>query len=115
FTSGGDPDLPVLPIQYGDFALWQRQSVANKGVYSEQIEFWRRQWDGELHALELPADKRRPVLQSFKGSNVFFDIPTALADGMKSLAEREGCTFFMIVLAVFQVLLHRYSGAEAIL
>jgi amino acid adenylation domain-containing protein len=114
FTDGGDPCLPELAVQYGDFALWQRRAVTNQGAYAQQIEFWRTQLGGRLPVLELPADKPRPALQSFKGSNVFFFIPAALAQRVKSLGEREGCTFFMIMAAAFQVLLHRYSGADDI-
>ena len=114
FTGGGSPCPPELGVQYGDFALWQRQAIATEGAYAKQIEFWRTQLSGRLPVLELPADKPRPVLQSFKGSNVFFHIPATLVQRVKSLGEREGCTFFMTVLAAFQLLLHRYSGAEDI-
>jgi amino acid adenylation domain-containing protein len=112
FTHDGDPCPPELAVQYGDFALWQQQAAANEAAYAKQIEFWQTQLGGRLPVLELPADRPRPVLQSFKGSNVFFNIPTALAQHLKSLGEREGCTFFMTVAAAFQVLLYRYSGAE---
>jgi amino acid adenylation domain-containing protein len=114
FTEGGDPCPPDLAVQYGDFALWQRQTIANEAAYAKQIEFWRTQLGGRLPVLELPGDRPRPARQSFKGSNVFFNISTALVEHVKSLGEREGCTFFMTVLAAFQVLLRRYSGAEDI-
>src|SRR5882762_8394060 len=106
FTKGSDPLLPALAVQYADFAAWERHALA------KQIEFWRTQLGGGLPVLELPGDLPRPAVQSFKGSNVFFHIPTALAQQVKALGAREGCTFFMTVLAAFQVLLQRYSGAE---
>ena len=114
FTGGGDPRPPDLAVQYADFALWQRQTMADEAAYASQIEFWRTQLGGKLPVLKLPADKSRPALQSFKGSNVFFDIPPALAQDVRFLGAREGCTFFMTLLAAFQVLLQRYSGAEDI-
>ena len=113
FTSGKTAYPPQLVLQYPDFALWQRQAMDN-GAYADQLRFWRTQLSGELPVLELPADSSRPILQSFRGSNVLLDLPPTLVRGLTSLGAREGCTFFMIVLAAFQVLLHRYSGAEEI-
>src|SRR6267143_4710135 len=114
YTRGGDPRPPELAVQYADFALWQRQTTAHEAAYTNQIEFWHKQLDGTLPVLELPADRPRPALQSFNGSNVFFNIPSGLVQDLKSLGASEGCTFFMTLLAAFQVLLHRYSGAEDI-
>ena len=112
FTGGGDPRPPDLAVQYADFAQWQRQTLADEAAYANQIEFWRKQLGGGLPVLELPGDMPRPALQSFKGSNVFFDIPASLAEDLRLLGAREGCTFFMTLLAAFQVLLQRYSGAD---
>src|SRR5256886_1115713 len=89
--------------------------MVNEAAYAKQIEFWQKQLGGTLPVLELPADRPRPALQSFNGSNVFFNVPTALVKDLKSLGAREGCTFFMTVLAAFQVLLQRYSRAEDII
>jgi amino acid adenylation domain-containing protein len=114
FTEGGDAQLPELAVQYGDFAHWQRQALADEAAYAKQIEFWQAQLGGTLPVLQLPEDKRRPAVQSFNGSNVFFEIPPALAQELKGLGAREGCTFFMTVLAAFQVLLQRYSDADDI-
>jgi amino acid adenylation domain-containing protein len=112
FTTGGAPRLPALAVQYPDFAAWQRHTLAHEVAYAKQIEFWRTRLGGGLPVLELPGDLPRPAVQSFQGSNVFFHIPTTLAQQVKALGAREGCTFFMTVLAAFQVLLQRYSGAE---
>jgi amino acid adenylation domain-containing protein len=112
FTGGVSPRPPVLSVQYADFALWQQQTIAEGPAQARQLDFWRKRLSGVLPVLELPADRPRPPLQSFKGSNVFFSISAAQAEELKALGEREGCTFFMTVLAAFQVLLHRYSGAE---
>ncbi len=113
FTSGRTPHPPQLAMQYPDFALWQRQALDN-GAYADQLRFWRKQLSGELPVLELPADSSRPLLQSFRGSNVFLNLPQTLVRGLTTLGAREECTFFMTVLAAFQALLHRYSGAEEI-
>src|ERR1035437_10882372 len=110
-TGGRDPHPPDLSLQYADFALWQRQAV-DDAAYADQLRFWRKQLSGELPVLELPADFPRPLLQSFKVSNVFLNLPQTLVRDLTSRVAREGCTFFMTVLAPFQVLLHRYSGAE---
>src|SRR5206468_1800904 len=114
FTEGREARLPELAVQYGDFALWQRQVVTNEAAYARQLDFWRTRSAGTLPVLELPGDKPRPALQSFNGANVFFNIPNALAQELKSLGAREKCTYFMTVLAVFQVLLQRYSGSQDI-
>src|SRR5438094_4016136 len=99
FTEGGAPRPPELTVQYGDFALWQQKMMADEVAYAKQVEFWQKQLGGTLPVLDLPADRPRPALQSFNGSNVFFNIPTGLAQDLKSLGAREGCTFFMTVLA----------------
>ena len=113
FTRGDAPRLRELPVQYGDFALWQQQAIAH-GAYASQIDFWRTQLGGDLPVLELPGDKPRPARQSFNGANVFFRIPAPLVQDVRSLGAREHCTFFMAVLAAFPALLQRYSGAEEI-
>jgi len=112
-TSGQDPHPPDLKLQYADFALSQRQTV-DDGMYEDQLRFWQKQLSGELPVLELPADLPRPLVQSFKGSNMFLNLPQTLVQNLTSLGAREGCTFFTTVLAAFQILLHRYSGAEEI-
>jgi fengycin family lipopeptide synthetase B len=103
---------PELPVQYADFASWERRTLANEAAYARQIEFWQKRLSGTLPVLELPLDKPRPAFQSFKGSNIFFKIPAAQAEELAVLGRREGATFFMTLLAAFQVLLNRYSGAD---
>jgi len=113
-TGEDAPRPPELAVQYPDFALRQRQIYADEAAYACQLEFWRKRLHGTLPVLELPVDRPRPGLQSFAGSNVFIDIPAPLTEALKSLGAQEGCTFFMVMLAVFQMLLQRYSGAEDI-
>jgi amino acid adenylation domain-containing protein len=112
FTAGDEPRAPELAIQYADFALWQRCTLANEAAYRTQIEFWQKQLGGTIPVLELPTDQARPPFQSFHGSNVFFNIAAAQAQNLTCLGRREGATFFMTLLAAFQVLLQRYSGAD---
>ena len=103
-TSGAVPQLRELPVQYGDFAAWQRGRVVDQVAPSHL--------KGTLPVLELPGDRSRPAFQSFAGSNVFFDIDPALTRELKRLGALEGCTAFMTLLSAFEVLLHRYAGAD---
>jgi amino acid adenylation domain-containing protein len=114
FTGSGQGPLPELAVQYADFASWQRRALPTK-ARDDQIAFWRRQLSGRLPVLELPNDLPRAPAQSFKGSNVFFDIPSDLIQGLSALGAREGCTLFTTLLAALQVLLQRYSGSDEIL
>ncbi|HKS06189.1 MAG TPA: amino acid adenylation domain-containing protein [Gemmatimonadaceae bacterium] len=112
---GSTAQLAPLPAQYPDFAAWQQRKFADDSAYDAQVEFWRAKLGGTLPVMELPADMPRPAFQSFRGSNVFFSIPQALTQELKAVGARAGCTYFMTVLAAFQVLLHRYSGADDII
>src|SRR6266403_1014654 len=112
FTSGGVAKLPEPGVQYADCAQWQQRALADETAHRKQIEYWRAKLRGPLPVLELPCDMPRPPRQSFRGANVFFDIPAALAQELKTLGARADCTFFMTVLAAFQVLLLRYCGLE---
>ena len=115
FAGGGaPPTLPELGVQYGDYAEWQRQALAEPAALSRHVAYWKRQLGGSLPVLELPRDRPRPARQSFQGSNVFFRIPAGRVRELQALGEREGCTFFMTVLAAFQTLLARYSDQEEI-
>lgn len=114
FTLGAAPRLRDLRLRYLDFAFWQQQTAANGAAYTHQIEFWQKQLGSSLPILDLPTDMVRPPRQSFNGSNAFFNLPGPLVQNLRSLGAPEGCTLFMTLLAAFQVLLLRYSGAEDI-
>jgi amino acid adenylation domain-containing protein len=114
FDKDEKPELPALPIQYTDFAVWERQQAA-AGKREEQLQFWMRRLGGNLPVLQLPEDRPRPGFQSFKGSNVWFDLPASLCASLQALAREQGATFFMAILACFQAILHRYSGAVEII
>ncbi|WP_434482180.1 amino acid adenylation domain-containing protein, partial [Pseudomonas putida] len=101
--------LPVLPIQYADYAIWQRDWM-EAGELERQLGYWQQQL-GNTHAvLELPADYPRPAVQSHAGANLSLELDAALAQRLKQLAQQQGTTLFMVLLASFQALLYRYSG-----
>jgi non-ribosomal peptide synthetase component F len=110
FQAGRPAPLPELAVQYTDFAVWQRRWLLAEGALAEQLGYWRRQLAGAPTSLDLPTDRPRPALRSFQGRSRSFSLPAELAAQLKELRGREGVTLFMLLLAAFQVLLHRYSG-----
>src|SRR4030095_14876557 len=100
---GIDSPLPELAIQYGDFAIWQEKSLAGKDL-REQIGYWTRQLAG-LPMLEMPPDRPRPVAQTFHGKIESILLPRELTDRLSALANQEKATPFMVMLAVFNMLL----------
>jgi acyl-CoA synthetase (AMP-forming)/AMP-acid ligase II/NAD(P)-dependent dehydrogenase (short-subunit alcohol dehydrogenase family) len=108
---GRSSPLAPLPLQYADFARWQRERLAED--LESQIAGWRQRLDG-VPALALPTDRPRPDRQTFDGGAVFVELPAGLADRLEALSHDAGGTLFMTLLAVFQVLLSRYSGQERI-
>ena len=114
FCQGRQSPLPELPIQYADYACWQREWLQGE-VLDKQDSYWRQELAGAPTILELPADKPRPAVQSFQGASEFFRLPKSLLPLLKSLGHREQATLFMILEASFAVLLHRYTGQDDIL
>jgi amino acid adenylation domain-containing protein/non-ribosomal peptide synthase protein (TIGR01720 family) len=102
--------LPDLPVQYGDFALWQREWVQGEGLQS-QLEYWTKHLSGLAPVMELPTDRPRPAEMSFKGSAVGFAIDPGLTEGLKTLGRGAEATLFMTLLAAFAALLSRYTGS----
>jgi amino acid adenylation domain-containing protein/non-ribosomal peptide synthase protein (TIGR01720 family) len=113
FSQGQDLQLPALPIQYADYAVWQRDWM-DAGEKERQLAYWLDLLAGEQPVLELPFDFQRPAEQSHHGERLHLELPTTLVSGLNALAQREGVTMFMLLLASFQTLLHRYSGQEDI-
>ncbi|HYN22261.1 MAG TPA: amino acid adenylation domain-containing protein, partial [Thermoanaerobaculia bacterium] len=111
FAEGRPSPLPELPVQYTDFAVWQRSWLHGKILESE-ITFWRRQLAGLPPLLELPTDRPRPAVQSFRGATRPVRLPAELTREAQFLSRREGATLFMVLLAGFQALLARYSGQQ---
>jgi amino acid adenylation domain-containing protein len=102
-------ELPELAIQYGDYAIWQ-QAWMDSGALGAQLEYWKGKLAGAPSLLELPTDKPRPARQSFRGATIRRILPPDLRDGVRELCGREGATTFMVLLAAYMALLHRYSG-----
>jgi amino acid adenylation domain-containing protein len=100
--------LPPLPVQYADFAVWQREWFAG-GVLDTQLSWWRERLAGVPLVLEVPADRSRPPVRSLRGAEVVFEIP---ANGLAALGRKSGTTLFMTLFAGFQTLLHRITGQD---
>ncbi|NNA48685.1 non-ribosomal peptide synthetase [Pseudomonas lactis] len=113
YSQGQEVQLPALPIQYADYAVWQR-SWMDAGEKQRQLAYWQELLGGEQSVLELPFDHQRPAVQSHRGARLAFELAPELAQGLKALAQQQGVTLFMLLLASFQTLLHRYSGQEEI-
>ncbi|MGA9997203.1 MAG: condensation domain-containing protein, partial [Pyrinomonadaceae bacterium] len=114
FAEDKPSPLPELPIQYGDFAEWQREWLRGE-VMEEQIAYWRKRLDGIPHVLELPTDRPRPPIQTFKGARRATTFPKHTLDSLKTLSRQEHATMFMTCLVAFKTLLYRYTNQEDIL
>ncbi|MGB9179571.1 MAG: condensation domain-containing protein, partial [Pyrinomonadaceae bacterium] len=113
FTQSRPSPLAELPIQYADYAIWQRKRLQGQ-MLEQQLNYWKQQLSGDLPVLELPVDRRRPQRQSFRGAQQWLKLPVQLQATLKELSRREGVTLFMTLLAAFQTLLARYTGAAHI-
>jgi amino acid adenylation domain-containing protein len=111
FSGGQHSPLPELPIQYADFAVWQRDWLQGQ-VLERQLNYWKKQLAGIPAFLELPTDRPRPANQSYRGAVLPCKLPAPLLPALADLSRREGASLFMLLLAAFQVLLHRYTGME---
>ena len=113
FSRGLPSTLPELAIQYGDYARWQRGWLSGN-ILERQVDFWKRYLEGAPAALDLPADRPRPRVQTFNGSQVEFDLGTELSSRLGHLARAGDATEFMVLLAAFQALLHRHAGQDVV-
>ncbi|WP_145052124.1 non-ribosomal peptide synthetase [Paenibacillus xylanexedens] len=116
-VSGGSSNavervLPELPIQYADFAVWQRKWIAD-GILEQQMQYWRQQLQG-VSVLQLPTDYPRPAVQTFEGAAERFTLAPSLLQSLQQLSRREGVTLYMLLLSAWNVLLYRYSQQEDI-
>ncbi|HEU0077457.1 MAG TPA: condensation domain-containing protein, partial [Longimicrobiaceae bacterium] len=110
--AGGRPSpLPPVPLQYGDFAVWQQEHMA-RGALERQMEYWRERLRGAPALIALPTDRPRPAEQTYRGASYDFTVPEEVSARLDALAQREGATLFMAVLAVLAALLGRYAGEE---
>ncbi len=106
--------LPELPIQYVDFAVWQRGWLKGE-VLQKQLDYFKDKLSGTPPVLELPTDRPRPAVQTYNGEQVFLTLSKKLTDALRNLSQQEGVTLFITLLAAFKVLLVRYTGQEDIL
>jgi amino acid adenylation domain-containing protein len=109
--AGREPRLPALPIQYADFAVWQRQRLAG-GPLDELAAYWARQLAGAPSLLELPTDRPRPAVQGFRGGQETVVVDGATWSAVKGLAQQTGVTPFMALLSAYATLLAKQSGQE---
>jgi amino acid adenylation domain-containing protein len=112
FARGAGSPLPELPVQYADFAVWQRRRLRDD-LLTQQLNYWREQLRGTA-VLDLPADHPRPPVQTFTGAAQEMRVPRDVVEALKSLGRSEHATLFMTLLAAFQTLLHRYTGQDDI-
>ncbi len=114
YRTGAEPPLPPLPLQYGDYAAWQRRWLDGEAMERE-LEHWRSRLAGAPGSLDLPTDRPRPPAQSFHGARMAMVLPRELAGHLRELAQGAEATLFMVLLAAYKVLLKRYSGQDDVL
>jgi len=112
YSHGYSSPLPPLQIQYADFSVWQRAYVQGE-VLDRQLRYWREQL-ADLPAVSLPSDHPRPPIPSFMGGRINFSVPKATYENLQMLVKREGVSLFVVLLAVFKVLMHRLTSSEDI-
>jgi amino acid adenylation domain-containing protein len=114
FTKGQAPDLPALPIQYVEYARWQREYLSG-AVLSEEVEYWKKKLGGAQTILDLPFDRRRPSLHSWRGATEELVLDRNTVARLKGFAQNEGATLFMACLSAFQAWLWRYTMQNSML
>jgi amino acid adenylation domain-containing protein len=114
FAKGKPSPLVPLPIQYADYALWQRSLVESE-IYRKQAEYWKRRLADVPYVLEVPADFPRPPMQNFRGARVYTRYSKRLLEALRDLSRREGVTMFTLALAAYKALLYRYTSQETVL
>ncbi len=109
---GRAPELPPLPLQFADFAVWERENIKGN-LFERQLAYWRQKLDGAA-LLEIPTDFPRPPVHGFFGKKVKFEIPSETGTVLYRLGREQGATMFMCLVAVYQLLLFKYSGQDDI-
>jgi amino acid adenylation domain-containing protein len=114
FMLGQPSPLPELPIQYADYAQWQRDWLQSREL-EQHLDYWKGQLDGELPLLEMQTDRPRPLVQTFNGASKSLSLGAPLSEAVRSLSRQEDVTLFITLYAALSALLHRYTGQEDIL
>ncbi|MCP4152224.1 MAG: non-ribosomal peptide synthetase, partial [bacterium] len=107
-------ELPPLPLQYKDYAAWQNRCMKSQGLV-QQKTYWQEKFAGEIPVLTMPTDYQRPVMQSFEGDTITFEIEEKMTAGLYRLTETHGSTLYILLLALFNILLSKYSGQDDII
>ncbi|HWI61503.1 MAG TPA: amino acid adenylation domain-containing protein, partial [Symbiobacteriaceae bacterium] len=111
FAAGRPSPLAPLPVQYGDFAVWQRDRLQGAEL-ARHLTYWKERLGGELPPLHLPTDRPRPTMPAYRGARYSFSLGRELTAGLKGLSQKHGATLFMTLLAGYQTLLCRYTGQD---
>ena len=111
YREGRESPLPELGVQYADYAVWQREQLRGEAL-DRLISYWRERLAGAPELLELPTDRPRPAVQSYRGATVPVEFSAELLERLQALGRGEGATLYMVLLSAFQVLLSKYSGSE---
>lgn len=111
-STGREASLAPLPIQYADYALWQKHATTE--IHDAQLKFWREALEGAPAALQLPLDRPRPAMQGYRGQNVPVELDPTTSAHLNAVARRHGLTLFMLLNAAWALLLSRLSGQEEI-
>jgi amino acid adenylation domain-containing protein/non-ribosomal peptide synthase protein (TIGR01720 family) len=109
FAQGSSSPLPELPVQYADYACWQREWLHREAL-ERQLDYWKRQLGGAPSVLELPSDRPRPPVQAYRGGRCELALEPAVVERLRALARSRQVSLFMALLAAFQTLLQRYTG-----
>ncbi len=112
FIENRPPQLPVMDLQYGDYSIWQRNSLKGD-IFEKKISYWKEKMKG-VAVLEMPTDNMRPSVMSTKGAFVNFSVDKEISDQVKKLSQKEGTTLFIVLQAVYKAMLYRYSGQQDI-
>lgn len=113
FVTGNSAELPDLPIQYADYAAWQREQFEDADL-SPEMAYWKKQLSGDLPVLELPSDRPISSVKTSRGARHYISLPENLLNSLRTLAQREKATMFMVLLAAFKTLIYRYTGQDEI-
>jgi amino acid adenylation domain-containing protein len=111
YLKGRESPLSELPVQYADYAVWQREQLAGEAL-DRQLAYWKEQLAGAPELLELPTDHPRPPVQTFRGASVPVQLSSELLERLQALGRSEGATLYMTLLGAFQVLLSKYAGSD---
>ncbi|HYR08117.1 MAG TPA: amino acid adenylation domain-containing protein, partial [Longimicrobium sp.] len=114
YREGRESPLADLAVQYADYAVWQREQLRGE-VLDRQLAYWKERLAGAPALLELPTDRPRPAVQTYRGAEATLELPEGLLERLQALGRREGATLYMVLLAAFQALLSKYSGSEDVI